>query len=403
MEVKPGYKQTEVGVIPEDWEAVKVGVLANFRSGDCITVSQLSPRNSHASIPVFGGNGIAGYTSYAMIGQPTVVVGRVGQKCGEVYLTEGPAWITDNALFPRTMSGRVDVRYLALALRGAGLNAVKNRNDLPLVTQSILHDVVLPLPPTKAEQEAIARALSDADALIDGLEQLVAKKRQIKLGAMQELLTGQRRLPGFTGEWMTYRFDQLFTTLRNASNSRGELSEHGDVAYVHYGDIHTQSSSFLNPGSLQTYIPREKVQAIPRLADGDLLMADASEDTTAIGKAVEIIGLNGDEAVAGLHTMVLRGYKTHLADGFKGYLQHLPKVRTALVRLATGVSVFGITKSGVKAIEVTIPKPVEQTAIAAILSDMDAEIAALEAKLAKARQVKQGMMQELLTGRIRLV
>src|SRR5262245_41383956 len=188
---------------------------------------------------------------------------------------------------------------------------------------------------------------------------------------MHELLTGQKRLPGFTGEWSPYRFDQLFVVLRNASNSRSELSEQGNVIYIHYGDIHTHPSPFLNPRTLQTYIPREKVRTIPRLADGDLLVVDASEDTGAIGKSVEILGLNGGEAVAGLHTMVLRGHKTLLADGFKGYIQHLPTVHAALVRLATGVSVYGITKTGVKAIEVTLPKPVEQFAIAAILSDMD--------------------------------
>ena len=169
------------------------------------------------------------------------------------------------------------------------------------------------------------------------------------------------------------------------------------------GDIHTHPTAFLNPTTNQTYIPRSKVRTVPRLVDGDLLMADASEDTVAIGKAVEITGLNGCDAVAGLHTMVLRGDKEMLANGFRGYFQFLPQVRTALVRLATGVSVYGITKSGVKAIEVTIPKPDEQNAIATILSDMYVEITALEAKLAKARLMKQGMMQQLLTGRIRLV
>jgi type I restriction enzyme S subunit len=259
------------------------------------------------------------------------------------------------------------------------------------------------LPPTLAEQEAIASALSDADGLIESLEKLIAKKRQIKHGTMQELLTGQRRLPGFTGKWENYRFDQLFSNIRNASNSRSELSPHGDIAYVHYGDIHIHPTAFLSPVGLQTFISRAKVRSIPRLMDGDLLMADASEDTTAIGKAVEITGLNGAEAVAGLHTMALRGNKEYIAHGFKGYLQYMPKVRNALVSLATGVSVYGITKSGVKAIEVTIPQTAEQSAIAAILSDMDAELAALESKLSKARQVKQGMMQELLTGRTRLV
>jgi type I restriction enzyme S subunit len=266
----------------------------------------------------------------------------------------------------------------------------------------VIREYPIVIPP-RHEQEAIEGALTDADSLIKSLEQLIVKKRQIRQGAMQELLTGEKRLPGFREEWETRRFDELFTVLRNASNSRSELTKDGEVAYVHYGDIHTHPSAFLNPLTKQTYISRQKVRTIPRLTDGDLLMADASEDTVAIGRAVEIVDLKGREAVAGLHTMLLRGDKDALVDGFKGYLQFLPSVRTALVRLATGVSVYGITKSGVKAIEITIPKPEEQTAIATILSDIDAEISALETKLAKARQIKQGMMQELLTGRTRLV
>ena len=266
----------------------------------------------------------------------------------------------------------------------------------------VFQGLELLLPPL-VEQDAIASALSDMERLIESLEHIIAHKQQIKDGVTQELLTGRRRLPGFSESWKTYRFDQLFHVLRNASNSRSDLSEHNQVAYVHYGDIHTHSVAFLNPATLKTFIAREKVRTIPRLADGDLLMVDASEDTTAIGKAVEIVGLQRAEAIAGLHTMALRGDKARLVDGFKGYLPQFPKVRAALVRLATGVSVYGITKSGVMGIDVTIPEPAEQTAIAAVLANMDAEITALEAKLAKARQIKQGMMQELLTGRTRLV
>jgi type I restriction enzyme S subunit len=139
------------------------------------------------------------------------------------------------------------------------------------------------------------------------------------------------------------------------------------------------------------------------MANGDLVMVDASEDTAAIGKAVEIRGLDDRKAVAGLHTILLRSRPGFLADGFKGYLQFFPTVRSSLVRLATGVSVYGVSKPNVMSIEVVIPRPGEQSAIAGILSDMDAETKSLEAKLSKARQIKQGMMQELLTGRIRLV
>ena len=132
-------------------------------------------------------------------------------------------------------------------------------------------------------------------------------------------------------------------------------------------------------------------------------MADASEDTDAIGKAVEITGLDGLRVVGGLHTLVLRPRPGRLARGFAGYVQFIPAVRAALVRAATGVSVYGVSKSSVRAIETPLPGVGEQMALAAILSDMDAELAALEARRDKIRQLKQGMMQALLTGRIRLV
>jgi type I restriction enzyme S subunit len=92
-------------------------------------------------VPVFGGNGVAGFTGRPLVREATVAVGRVGQKCGEAYLSLGPSWITGNALYPRVKHRDFDVHFLALALTGAALNRVKNRNDLPLVTQPILHSV----------------------------------------------------------------------------------------------------------------------------------------------------------------------------------------------------------------------------------------------------------------------
>jgi type I restriction enzyme S subunit len=192
--------------------------------------------------------------------------------------------------------------------------------------------------------------------------------------------------------------------LNTANNPRADLSEFGEVGYIHYGDIHTMDSPFLN--CEQTSLPliaKERVAGIPYVSDGDLVMADASEDYAGIGKCVEVQNVQGQEIVAGLHTFLLRSNRQLLADGFKGYLQFIPSVKDALIRLATGISVYGVSKNNVRSIEVVLPKPDEQAAIAAVLSDMDAEIAALEQRRDKTRALKQGMMQELLTGRTRLV
>ena len=219
MGVKAGYKQTEVGVIPQDWDLTRVGEIASFSSGAGISVADLCADSSGSSVPVYGGNGISGYTAEPLILESSIVVGRVGQRCGEVYLTKGPSWVSDNALYPRKIYRNINLRFFALALACAGLNNLKNRNDLPLVTQAILHGVVIPLPSSIDEQTRIGEALSDADALIESLEQLLAKKRDLKQAAMQQLLTGKTRLPGFTGLWSTKKISEIATpsTERNKS------------------------------------------------------------------------------------------------------------------------------------------------------------------------------------------
>jgi type I restriction enzyme S subunit len=132
-------------------------------------------------------------------------------------------------------------------------------------------------------------------------------------------------------------------------------------------------------------------------------MADASEDYEGIGISVEVKNATGRRVVAGLHTFLLRGDKEVLADGFKGYLQYFPVVKDSLRKAATGISVYGISKHNVKNISICLPDISEQQAIAAILSDMDVEISALEQRRDKTHALKQGMMQELLTGKTRLI
>jgi len=258
--------------------------------------------------------------------------------------------------------------------------------------------------PGADEQRAIAEVLSDVDTLITALDRLIAKKRAIKQGAMQQLLTDQTRLPGFSGEWEVKTVEDAFRFLQTASNSRSDLSRDGNVKYIHYGDIHTKWSTFLDcEGDDLPLIQEARLPKVPFLEDGDLVMADASEDYEGIGASVEVKNATGRSVVAGLHTLLLRGDKDLLADGFKGYIQYIPSFKSALIKIATGISVYGIAKSKVQQISIHLPPLPEQRAIAAVLSDMDAEIAALEARRDKTRALKQGMMQELLTGKIRLI
>lgn len=271
------------------------------------------------------------------------------------------------------------------------------------IGQSSLKRILVPVP-SKEEQRAIAEALSDVDSLLGALEALIVKKRAIKQGAMQQLLTGKTRLPGFGGEWETRHLRAFVTFLRNGVNSRAELTDNGPVRYLHYGDIHSSTDIFLNPhvASMPRLSPN-RARTLDRLQSGDLIFVDASEDIEGVGKSVEVTDVDNLEVVAGLHTIAARLDTAIFANRFRAYLQFCPTFRAQLRRLAAGTKVYATSRSHIASVEMPLPEIEEQAAIAAVLADMDGEIASLERRREKVRSIKQGMMQQLLTGRIRLV
>lgn len=276
-------------------------------------------------------------------------------------------------------------------------------STFPSVDGKTFRRIAVALPPP-SEQRAIAEALSDVDGLIGALEKLIAKKRSIKRAAMQQLLTGQTRLPGFSDKWERKRLGDICTCLPTANNPRADLSEYGDMEYIHYGDVHGHSRPVMDCSRVRLpRIGKDRIGSAAELQDGDLVLVDASEDLAGVGKGVEVQGLAGRTVVAGLHTILCRGNADNWAMGFKANLQFIPAYKTALTRVATGISVYGVSKSQLVDVELPLPSVREQKAIVAVLTDMDTAIEALDRRLRKTKQIKQGMMQQLLTGRIRLV
>ena len=204
-------------------------------------------------------------------------------------------------------------------------------------------------------------------------------------------------------EWSVYSVAELFDYLPTASNSRADLDDAGDIAYVHYGDIHTRFDHFIDFS--HDSVPRLSTNVTvtaARLRDGDLIVADASEDESGVGKSVEIRNLGGKKAVSGLHTLLLRSKDRRIAKGYCGYLLENMSVKEQFRRLSTGLKVFGLSKRALKRVVVPIPPPSEQRAIAEALSDVDGLLGALENLIAKKRAIQQAAMQQLLTGRTRL-
>lgn len=268
---------------------------------------------------------------------------------------------------------------------------------------SILSSLPLHLP-SRHDQDAAVEALEGVFAQESSLKRLIAKKRDIKQGLMQELLSGRTRLPGFTGGWRALHLGDHVTYVRSVPLSRDQLDRTSPLKYLHYGDIHTTSAVRLD--AAVENMPRASAVLAGRagrLAPGDVVFADASEDAAGVGKSVEITSVPVEGVVPGLHTIAARFNKAVLADGFKAYLQFIPSFRESLLRLAAGTKVLATTRSYVSSIDLLLPGPGEQRAIASVLADVGNEITALDRRLESARNIKQGMMQELLTGRTRLV
>ncbi len=390
MELKEGYKQSEVGVIPKDWELSQLDSVSSITSGKRLPLgrSLTDQETAHPYIRVTDmGRGTVDLDEirfvpadvfpsikqyriykediYISVAGSLGMVGKVPAEIDGANLTENADRISDI-----TCSRDFLLYVLMSPLVQDVIDSIQTVGAQPKLALTRIRKFSIPLPPTKAEQEAIAEALSDADALIESLEQLIAKKRQIKQGAMQELLTGKKRLPGFSGEWEVKTLGALLTIGHGRSQHAVEDSS-GDYPILATGGQIGRANKYLydRPTVL---IGRKGTIDRPQYMDTPFWSVD-----TLFYSIIH----EPNDAKFLFYRFCLIPWRQH--------------------NEASGVP--SLNAATIESLEILAPQPDEQTAIATILSDMDAEIAALETKLAKARQVKQGMMQELLTGNIRLI
>ena len=299
------------------WATLPLGQVVTFQRGFDLPHRA---RNS-GEIPIVSSAGVTDFHDVAMVDAPGVVTGRYG-TIGEIFLISEPFWPLNTTLYVRDFHGN-DPRFIYYHLQKFDFTSFSGKSGVPGVNRNDLHVETVTLPTDPAEQLAISAALSDVDALLDGLNRLIAKKRDLKRTAMQQLLTGRTRLPGFDGEWEVRRLGDHVVFMRNGVNSRAELLPEGRVRYLHYGDIHASKDVYLS-AALLPCLPDTKATSLDRLKDGDLIFADASEDAAGVGKSVELKEVGSTEVVSGLHTIAARFDKKVVADGFKGFLQFCP-------------------------------------------------------------------------------
>jgi type I restriction enzyme S subunit len=374
-----------------------------MKSGESITASSI---NQHGPYPCYGGNGLRGYTSSFTHEGDFALIGRQGALCGNVNSASGRFFASEHAVVVTPRSG-TDIHFLTHLLRELRLNRLSEASAQPGLSVSKILQLSIPLPSDISEQRAISQALSDVDALLTALDRLIAKKRDIKQATMQQLLTGKTRLPGFSGKWDKKPLGSLFNFSGGYSASRDQLSTEG-YCYLHYGDIHGSKGTnidtdadFQNIPKLD--IPLKWVSSASLLDDGDVVFVDASEDDEGTSKHIVVVNKARKPFISGLHTIVAKSKTDELSHTYRRYCFQTTAIRQQFLFYAVGTKVSGISKSNIPKIVLSFPSVAEQTAIAAVLSDIDAELTTLEARRDKTRVLKQGMMQELLTGKTRLI
>ena len=420
MDVKPGYKQTEVGVIPEDWVVTPLESVTppNGKNGivDGPFGSNLKTIHYRTSgIPII----TSGYVTdgkfradkYIYVDrakfleekrssvQPgDIVMAKIGERCGASAIlpeTHETGILSGNALKITVDPLRHSTFYVWQVLwnlhSSGDMELLRTVGAQPAISMANLKKHKIPIPPTKAEQEAIAEALSDTDALIESLEQLLTKKRLLKQGAMQELPTGKKRLPGFE---INPGYKQ---TEAGVIPEDWDLDYIENLAHITTGGRNTQDR--IDDGQYPFFVRSQTAERINSYSyDGEAVLT--AGDGVGTGKVFHYINGKFD-----VHQRVYRiSDFNKRVNGYFFFLYFSSRFYNRIMQMTAKSSVDSVRREMIARMLIPLPPTkAEQTAIATTLSDMDAEITALEAKLSKARQLKQGMMQELLTGRIRLI
>jgi type I restriction enzyme S subunit len=405
MQVKTGYQQTDIGCIPVDWKVAKVRSFARITTG----AKNTQDRIADGAYPFFVRSQIVErINSYSFDGEAILTAGD-GVGTGKVFhYINGRFDLHQRVYKISDFKEHVDGYYFYLFFSRSFLARVMSmtaKSSVDSVRMEMIADMLTPVPP-KPEQTAIATVLSDTDAIIQNLEKLIAKKRAIKQGAMQELLTGKRRLPGFEGnggfqktevgkvpaDWAVVRMGDVGQTFIGLTYSPNCVAEHG-VLVLRSSNVQNGKLAYEDNVFVQMDLPpRVMVQ------EGDILICVRNGSRQLIGKCALIDKSAGGAAFGAFMSLYRSNHSPFIFRQFQS------AIIQRQINETLGATINQITNKDMARFLVCLPKnPAEGNAIVEVLSDMDSELSALESKLSKYRTIKQGMMQELLTGKTRLV
>ncbi|WP_434222769.1 restriction endonuclease subunit S [Limnospira platensis CENA597] len=404
-----GYKKSAIGLIPEDWEVKQLKNIAPLQRGFDLPTSQLKK----GSYPVVYSNGVMNYHAQFIVSSPGVITGRSG-TIGNVHYIEQNYWPHNTTLWVTSFINS-HPKYIYYLYTSIKLARFGTGSGVPTLNRNDVHELNIAIPPLP-EQKAIASVLSDVDELISSLDKLIAKKRHIKTATMQQLLTGKTRLPGF-GEGKGYK--KSAKGMGYKKSAIGLIPEDWEVKQIHqiievdpenliskthpdyefkYISLEDVNNGYLSSYSNQTF-SKAPSRARRILRYQDILFATVRPNL----KSHLFFNKNESDWICSTGFAVLRCKENQSSSGFIFAYLFGRAITSQIETLISGSNYPAVNNNDVKHLKILLPPLPEQKAIASVLSDMDKEIAALEKRRAKTQGIKQGMMQELLTGRTRII
>ena len=393
MELKPGYKETEIGIIPVDWDVDYIENIVHVTTGSKNTQDRIED----GDYPFFvRSQTIERINTYSFDGEAVLTAGD-GVGTGKVYhYINGKFDVHQRVYRISGFSPKVNGYFFFLYFSRNFYNRIMQmtaKSSVDSVRRDMITRMMVPLPTIEGEQEAISQAIRDTDAVLNGLDRLIAKKRDLKQVAMQQLLAGETRLPGFEGEWDVRSLGEI-ATIKDGTHQTPKYVESG-VPF--YSVEHVTSGDFSNTKFISIEEHRFLTRSF-KIEKGDILM-------TRIGSIGDCKLIDWEVDASFYVSLALLKVRSDVSSAFIAHYSNSNAFKEEVeLHSLPSATPKKINLGPISNIEIKIPPTIEeQTEIATVLSDMDAEIAALEHRRKKTKDIKQAMMQELLTGKTRLM
>ena len=387
-----GYKDSAVGVIPQEWEVDRLGeICLTFKSGTTITSQSIKESGLY---PVYGGNGLRGYTDSYTHNGDYILIGRQGALCGNINFIRGKAYISEHAIAVQPNESN-SIEFLRYKLDFWNLNRFSESSAQPGLSVEKLVRYKLAVPPME-EQRKIAEILGVWDEAIEKQSRLIEKLELRKRALMQCLLTGRTRLSGFTTPWQKVKLGEIGNFDKGAGVPKEKIVSEGCKA-ITYGEIYTKYDYVIK--DFASYIDSDTAQTSKQISTGAILFAGSGETLEDIGKCVAFI--DNDKAYAG-GDIIIFNPSIEVDSLVLSYILNSPVAIAQKRRYGQGHSVVHIYQKDLARIEFELPSLPEQKAIAEVLTAADNEIAIHHKKLEALRLQKRGLMQQLLTGKTRV-